>query len=66
MSRNIPPVGRYLINFWKEGRCIASYKTSAPTKLLAWLNAVHEDPRILLHKLDADKLTISRLRRPHP
>lgn len=56
-------VGRYLINFWKEGRCIASCKIDAPTKTLAWLNMLFERPEYLRHKLEADKITVTRMRK---
>lgn len=59
----IPTVGRYLINFWKDGRCFRSVKVDAPTKFLAWLNAWSEDVTVLQDKIGADKITITRMRR---
>jgi hypothetical protein len=63
MSRHIPTVGRYLVNFWKDGRAIASAKVEAPTRVLAWLNLVHDQPQYLRHKFEADRITVTRMKR---
>ena len=58
----IPKTGKYLINFWRDGRVFASVKIDAPTKRLAWLNMVFDQPEHLRHKLSADRITISRMK----
>lgn len=38
MGQNIPHVRRWLVNYWRDGKVVASDKVDAPTKFLAALN----------------------------
>jgi hypothetical protein len=66
MSRNIPVVGRYLVNLWRDGRCVGSTKVLAPTKFLAKLaarEAIWSDRDLVAVFCTADKITITRMRK---
>jgi hypothetical protein len=59
MTRNIPPVRTWRVQFWRGSERLGAITVLAPTKFLARLNSWHDRPDVWLECWPADRITIS-------
>jgi hypothetical protein len=59
MSRNIPKVRRWIVNYWRDGKCWHTEKVDTVNKRFArWIAAEQSD----YAGIKSDKITVSLLR----